>query len=120
MNRAVEEVGRIFGDVGLGQFHLNLARPVERGDYLAVEDELHGRVLCQLDDLKRKSDFDLEKAGAVGGTDETAIHENLLGVARIIGYRDGQGLVKIPTLPFRPGAHVFRAEVPLIAEVLGL
>ncbi len=120
MNRAVEEVGRIFGDVGLGQFHLNLARPVERGDYLAVEDEIHGKVLCQLDDLKRKSDFDLERAGAPAVLEEAAIHENLLGVARIIGYRDGQGLVKIPTLPFRPGAHVYRAEDPLIAEVLGL
>ena len=120
MNRGVEEVGRIFGDVGLGQFQLNLTQPVERGDYLAVEDEIHGKVLCQLDDLKRKSDFDLERAGAVGPADETAIHENLLGVARIIGYRDGQGLVKLPTIPFRPGAHVFRAEEPLIAEVLGL
>jgi len=120
MNRAVEEVGRIFGDVGLGQFQLNLAQPVERGDYLAVEDELHGKVLCQLDDLRRKSDFDLERAGSLGPREETAIHENLLGIARIIGYRDAQGIVKLPTIPFRPGAHVFRAEEPLIAEVLGL
>jgi uncharacterized protein len=120
MNRAVEEVGRIFGDVGLGQFQLNLAQPVERGDYLTVEDELHGKVLCQLDDLRRKSDFDLERAGSLGPREETAIHENLLGIARIIGYRDPQGIVKLPTIPFRPGAHVFRAEEPLIAEVLGL
>ncbi len=120
MKPLVEEVGRIFGDVGLGQFQLNLARPVERGDYLAVEDELHGKVLCQLDDLRRKSDFDLERAGAAATAVETPIHENLLGIARIIGYRDGQGLVKLPTIPFRPGAHVYRAEEPLIAEVLGL
>ena len=120
MNRTVEQVGRIFGDVGLGQFQLSLSHPIERGDYLAVEDELHGRVLCQLDDLRRKSDFDLERAGSLGPKDEAAIHENLLGTARIIGFRDGQGLVKIPTIPFRPGAHVFRAEEPLIAEVLGL
>jgi uncharacterized protein len=120
MNRAVDEVGRIFGDVGLGQFQMSLTRPVERGDYLAVEDEIHGRVLCQLDDLKRKSDFDLERAGSLGPREEAAIHENLLGTARIIGYRDGQGLVKLPTIPFRPGAHVYRAEEPLIAEVLGL
>jgi Helicase HerA, central domain len=120
MNRAVDEVGRIFGDVGLGQFHLSLSQPVERGDYLAVEDELHGKVLCQLDDLKRKSDLGLEAAGHLKPTEEMAIHENLLGVARIIGYRDAQGLVKIPTIPFRPGAHVYRAEEPLIAEVLGL
>ena len=120
MNRAVEEIGRIFGDVGLGQFQLSLSRPVERGDYLAVDDELHGPVLCQLDDLKRKSDFDLERAGSLGPREEAAIHENLLGIARIIGYRDGQGLVKLPTIPFRPGAHVFRAEEPLIASVLGL
>jgi uncharacterized protein len=116
----VEAVGRIFGDVGLGQFQLSLSQAVERGDYLTVEDELHGKVLCQLDDLKRKSDLDLEHAGDLGPTEETAIHENLLGVARIIGYRDGQGIVKIPTIPFRPGAHVYRAEEPLIAEVLGL
>ncbi len=120
MNRPVEEVGRIFGDVGLGGFQLSLSRPVERGDYLAVEDKLHGRILCQLDDLRRKSDLDLQHAGALGPTDEVPVHEDLLGQARIIGYRDGQGLVKVPTIPFRPGAHVFRAEEPLIADVLGL
>ncbi len=120
MNRAMDEVGRIFGDVGLGQFQISLTQPIERGDYLTVEDELHGRVLCQLDDLRRKSDLDLARADQLGRGGDTPIHENLLGLARIIGYRDGQGLVKIPTIPFRPGARVFRAEEPLIAEVLGL
>jgi uncharacterized protein len=116
----VEEVGRIFGDVGLGLFQLSLTRPVERGDYLTVEDEVHGRVLCQLDDLKRKSDLDLEHAGALGPSEEASIHQNLLGTARIVGYRDTSGIVKCPTIPFRPGARVYRAEEPLIAEVLGL
>jgi DNA helicase HerA-like ATPase len=116
----MDEVGRIFGDVGLGQFHLRLSEPVERGDYLTVEDELHGRVLCQLDDLQRKSDLDLERVSEMGNGSETPIHENLLGLARIIGYRDGQGLVKIPTIPFRSGAKVFRADEPLIGDVLGL
>ncbi|HYB77654.1 MAG TPA: ATP-binding protein [Thermoplasmata archaeon] len=120
MIRPVDEVGRIFGDVGLGQFHISLSQPVERGDYLAVEDELHGKVLCQLDDLKRKSDLGLEAAGALLPTDETPVHENLLGLVRIIGYRDARGIVKIPTIPFRPGSHVYRADEPLIAEVLGL
>jgi DNA helicase HerA-like ATPase len=116
----VEEVGRIFGDVGLGRFQLSLSRPVERGDYLSVPDEDHGYVLCQLDDLQRKSDLDLEQAGALTPADETHVHESLLGHAIIIGYRDTQGVVKIPTIPFRPGAHVFRAEETLIARVLGL
>jgi uncharacterized protein len=116
----VEEVGRIFGDVGLGVFQLSLSHPVERGDYLTVVDEVHGKVLCQLDDLKRKSDLDLEHAGAMQPSDETAVHESLLGAARIVGYRDAQGLVKVPSIPFRPGAHVYLAEEPLIADVLGL
>jgi uncharacterized protein len=120
MKRAVEEVGRIYGDVGLGQFHFSLTVPVERGDYLTVVDELHGKVLCQLDDLKRKSDLDLEHAGALQPTEEAQLHESMLGVAQIVGYRDPQGIVKLPTIPFRPGAHVYRAEEPLIAEVLGL
>ncbi|MGD0718032.1 MAG: ATP-binding protein [Thermoplasmata archaeon] len=116
----MEEVGRIFGDVGLGHFQLSLIHPVERGDYLCVEDELHGDVLCQLDDLLRKSDLDIERARTLVAADEASIRENLLGIARIVGYRDAQGLVKIPTIPFRPGAHVYRAEDPLIAKVLGL
>ncbi|HEY6238478.1 MAG TPA: ATP-binding protein [Thermoplasmata archaeon] len=116
----MEEVGRIYGDVGLGEFHLALTRPVERGDYLCVEDDAHGRILCQLDDLKRKSDLDLERADELGHGTATTIHENLLGFVRIIGYRDGGGLVKLPTAPFRPGARVYLAEDPLIAEVLGL
>jgi len=116
----VEEVGRIFGDVGLGQFHLILVHPVERGDYLTVDDEMHGHVLCQLDDLKRKSDLEFERAGELGPSDEASVHQSLLGVARIVGYRDDQGVVKCPTVPFRPGARVYRAEESLIAEVLGL
>jgi uncharacterized protein len=116
----VDSVGRIYGDVGLGQFQLTLSQPVERGDYLTVTDELHGPVLCQLDDLRRKSDLDLERADQLSHGAVTPIHESLLGIARIIGFRDGQGLVKVPTMPFRPGAEVYRAEEPLIAEVLGL
>jgi len=116
----VEEVGRIFGDVGLGQFQLSLTLPVERGDYLTVDDELHGPVLCQLDDLHRKSDLSLDRARQLIPSQEATVQETLLGTARIIGYRDGQGLVKLPTIPFRSGAHVFRAEEPLIASVLGL
>ena len=120
LDGAVDEVGRIFGDVGLGQFQITLTRPVERGDYLCVEDEVHGRVLCQLDDLRRKSDLDLARADELVKGADTPIHENLLGVARIIGFRDTSGVVKLPTIPFRPGAHVFLAEDPLIADVLGL
>lgn len=116
----MDSVGRIYGDVGLGQFQLTLSQPVERGDYLDVKDENHGDVLCQLDDLRRKSDLDLERADQLSHGAETPIHESLLGLARIIGYRDGNGLVKVPTMPFRPGAEVYRAEEPLIADVLGL
>jgi DNA helicase HerA-like ATPase len=116
----VDEVGRIFGDVGLGHFQISLSHPVERGDYLTVEDELHGPVLCQLDDLRRKSDLDLERADALVRGADTPIHENLIGIARIIGFRENGGAVRVPTIPFRPGAKVYRAEEGLIAEVLGL
>ena len=116
----MDEVGRIFGDVGLGQFHLSLQHPIERGDYLSVADELHGEVLCQLDDLRRTSDLDLERTDELVHGSETPIRENLIGLARIIGYRESGGPVKLPTIPFRSGAKVFRAEDTLIGQVLGL
>ncbi len=116
----MEEVGRIFGDVGLGQFHLSFQHAVERGDYLSVQDELHGDVLCQLDDLRRTSDLSLVRTDQLVQGSDTPIHENLIGLARVIGYRDPQGIVRLPTIPFRPGAKVFRAEESLIGDVLGL
>ncbi len=73
-----------------------------------------------MDDLKRTSDFDVDRAGTLDARDDSAIHQNLLGIARVVGYRDAQGIVKCPTIPFRPGALVYRAEEPLIADVLGL
>jgi DNA helicase HerA-like ATPase len=116
----MEEVGRIFGDVGLGIFHLSFLKPVERGDYLSVPDDLHGDILCQLDDLHRTSDLSLARTDDIFHGTETPIHENLVGRVRVIGYRDPNGIVKLPTIPFRSGAKVYLAEEKLIAGVLGL
>jgi DNA helicase HerA-like ATPase len=114
-----EEVGRIYGDVGLGEFRLTLANPLERGEYLSVRDE-HGRmVLCQLDDVQRQSDLSVERATQLVHGASVDVSEAYNGRARVLGYREG-GLVRVPQIPFAPGASVLRAEEPLIAEVLGL
>ncbi len=114
-----EEVGRIFGDVGLGTFRLTLARPLERGEYLAVVDESKRAVLCQLDDVERRSDLNLEKANRLAHGDAVPVEETFFGRSVILGYREGP-IVRVPQIPFRPGSPVYRADEPLIAQVLGL
>jgi DNA helicase HerA-like ATPase len=117
---ALEEVGRIYGDVGVGQFKVALTTPVERGEYLSVEDDTHHRVLCQISQLERKSDATAER------TLETIAHgspynlaDALFGKANVVGFREN-GIVAVPQLPFKPGTTVFRADESLIADVMGL
>jgi hypothetical protein len=115
-----DEVGRIYGDVGVGEFKLALAHPMERGEYLAVEDDNHRRVLCQLSQLERKSDFGADKAlAAISNGDTSQLPDMLFGRAKVIGFREN-GIVAVPQVPFRPASSVFRADESLIADVMGL
>lgn len=116
---APSEVGRIYGDVGLGHFRLSLTYPLERGEYVAVQDEARRHVLCQIDDVERRSDLSLERADQLAHGAAIPVSDQLFAKARILGFREG-GLVRIPQIPFRPGAPVLRAQEALIAEVLGL
>jgi hypothetical protein len=132
-----EEVGKIYGDVSVGVFKVSLSSPVERGEYLAVEDDAHHTVLCQVSQLERKSELSAERTlgtrgngnhpnGTNGaeGTDPTngtpvKPIDTLFGKANVVGYREN-GVVAVPQLPFRPGTGVHRADDSLIAEVMGL
>ncbi|MDE1820720.1 MAG: ATP-binding protein [Euryarchaeota archaeon] len=119
MALTIEEVGRIYGDVGLGAFRLTMSHPMERGEYLEVLDESKRAVLCQLDDVERRSDLNLEKANRLARGDAVPVEETLFGKSVIVGYREGP-IVKVPQIPFRPGSPVYRADEGLIAQVLGL
>jgi hypothetical protein len=115
-----EEVGKIYGDVGVGEFKLALAHAMERGEYLAVEDDNHHNVLCQLSQLERKSDFGAEKAiAAIANGGAGDVPTTLFGKAKVIGFREN-GIVDVPQVPFRPASPVYKAKEPLIAEVMGL
>jgi uncharacterized protein len=114
-----EEIGRIYGDVGLGAFRMTLGHPLERGEYLAVLDEAKRAVLCQLDDVERRSDLNLERASKLALGDTVPVEETLYGRSVILGYREGP-IVRVPQIPFRPGSPVYRADEALIAQVLGL
>ncbi len=116
---APTEVGRIYGDVGLGEFRVSLAAPLERGEYLSVEDETRRPVLCQLDDVERRSDLNMERASQLARGAAIPVSESFFGKVRVVGYREGS-VVKVPQIPFRPGSSVHRASEELIAEVLGI
>lgn len=119
---AASEVGKIYGDVNVGVFKVALTDPVERGEYLEVEDEAHHNVLCQLSQLERRSDQSAEKTLVIvtnGNDAHMNVADALFGKANVVGFREN-GVVAVPQLPFRPGTGVHRADEDLIADVMGL
>lgn len=113
---APEVVGTIYGNVGTSSFECRVSAHLERSEYVAVEHEDCGTVLCQVGSLVRKTDLSLERSA-----DPCAeIGETVSAHVEVVGYRDGRGLLLTPRTTFRAGARVLRADAELVQSVLGL
>lgn len=113
-----EEIGTIYGNVGTTSFNCRVTAHVERAEYVMVEHEDYGNVLCQVGNLIRKTDLSLEKSANI--TKDTVIDEMISANVDVIGYRDERGLLQSPRTTFSAGAQVKRATGGLIQKVLGL
>ncbi len=113
-------VGVPFGDVGTASLKFNISASVDKGEYVQISHPEIGWVLGQIDKVERKSDLSIEKARKLNRGEDVEIDETVEGKINVIGYRDDNGLLRVPGNPFRAGEPVYTAQEKLIREVLGL
>ena len=103
-------VGVVFGNVSTTEFRFAVSDPtLKRLDYVQVEHPTDGALVAQLTELVR---FDDARSLAES-------HE-LVGRARVVGFRDVRGILQAPRTPVPAGAEVARVDASLLAHVFGL
>ncbi|MFW6375972.1 MAG: ATP-binding protein [Thermoplasmatota archaeon] len=113
-------VGVTFGDVGTTELECNICSPVDKGEYVQMEHPTVGWVLGQIDSIERKTDVSIDKAIQITKGEEVDIEDTLVAKINVIGYRDENGLLKIPGSPFKAGENIYLADEKLIRDVMGL
>ena len=113
-----EKVGVIYGNVGTSNFDCRVCGHLERSEYVMVEHEDYGPVLCQVGNLIRKSNLSLEKTLRMNKDME--ITDIITAHIDVIGYRDERNLLLTPRTTFMAGSEVKRADSAFIRKVLGL
>ena len=115
---STEKVGVIYGNVGTSSFDCRVCAHLERSEYVMVEHEDYGPVLCQVGNLIRKSNLSLEKTLRM--SKDMEITDIITAHIDVIGYRDGRNLLLTPRTTFMAGSEVKRADSAFIKKVLGL
>ena len=113
-----EKVGTIYGNVGTNSFDCRVCAHLERSEYVMVDHEDYGMVLCQVGNLIRKSNLSLEKSLDI--PEGMEIRDVISAHIDVIGYRDERNLLLTPRTTFMAGSPVLRADPALIKKVLGL
>lgn len=104
-----EVVGFVYGEVKPTSFEILVENKqlAERGTYVKIHHEMYGWVLGQISFVRRFWD---DRKGV----------EKIIAKIRVIGFKDQQGLVRLPKTPFKPEERVFKAHQTLIRSILGL
>ena len=116
--KEAEKVGVIYGNVGTNSFDCRVCAHLERSEYVMVDHEDYGMVLCQVGTLIRKSNLTLSKSLDI--PEGTEIRDIITAHIDVIGYRDDRGLLLSPRTTFMAGSSVLRADPAFIKKVLGL
>ena len=112
------KVGTIYGNVGTNSFDCRVCAHLERSEYVMVNHEDYGYVLCQVGNLIRKTNLSLEKSLNI--PEGMEIRDVISAHIDVIGYRDDRGLLLTPRTTFMAGSDVVRADPAFIKKVLGL
>ncbi|MBN2518145.1 MAG: ATP-binding protein [Candidatus Altiarchaeota archaeon] len=104
-----EIIGFVYGEVRPTSFSILVENKklAERGTYVKIHHEMYGWVLGQISFVRRFWD---DKKGI----------EKIVADVRVIGYKDENGLIRLPKTPFKPEERVFKAHQTLIRRILGL
>ncbi len=116
-------VGIIFGEVGYGDFNFVVSEDgLQKGAYVKVKHETYGWVLAQVSTVRRYNEMYTLSSLTTPPNSKEIIEdsERIIANARVIGYVDERGLLKIPRIPFKPGGKVHKADSLLIKKSLGL
>ena len=116
--KEMEKVGTIYGNVGTNSFDCRVCAHLERSEYVMVDHEDYGPVLCQVGNLIRKSNLSLEKSLNV--PEGMEIRDVITAHIDVIGYRDERNLLLTPRTTFMAGSDVRRADSAFIKKILGL
>lgn len=111
-------VGIIYGTVETMKFDCRVCGHLERSEYVMVEHEDYGPVLCQVNSLVRKSNLSLEKSMKMNA--DTVIKDVVTAHIAVIGYRGDNGILMTPRTTLRAGSEVRLADKDLVKKVLGL
>lgn len=111
-------IGTIFGDVGTDTFRFSLTGKAERSDYVIATHPDCGPVLCQIDSIIRKTNYTLERS--IERDPENRIEEKVIATAKVIGYRDNNGLLNTPRTPFEADTDIRIPDTEFMRRVLGL
>ncbi len=114
-------VGMIFGEVGHGEFNFLVSSTagLERGDYIKVKHERYGWVLGQVKSIKRYNELYSLNA-LTGAAEPKEQDERIIARAKVIGYISGEGVLRVPRIPFKPGERVYLADAGIIQRSLRL
>ena len=118
LRKDTEKVGTIYGTVGTNSFDCRVCAHLERSEYVMVDHEDYGLVLCQVGNLIRKSNLSLEKSQHI--SEDLEIRDVITAHIDVIGYRDERGLLLSPRTTFKAGSDVLRADPKIVRKVLGL
>ena len=113
-----EKVGTIYGNVGTNSFDCRVSTHLERAEYVMVDHEDYGMILCQVGNLVRRSNLTLDKSLDI--TECMEIRDVITAHVDVIGYRDMRGLLLTPRTTFKAGSDVLRADPAFIKKILGL
>jgi len=104
-----EIVGYVYGEVKPTSCDMLVENKelAESGTYVKIHHEMYGWVLGQISFVRRSWD---DKKGI----------EKIIASIRVIGFKDAEGLVRLPKTPFKPEERVFKAHQTLVRTILGL
>jgi len=104
-----EIIGFVYGEVKPTSCEVLVENKqlAENGTYVKIHHEMYGWMLGQISFVRRSWD---DKRGI----------EKIIASVRVIGFKDQEGLVRLPKTPFKPEERVFKANQTLVKSILGL
>ncbi len=114
------QVGAVFGNVSTTEFRFAVSdATLKRLDYVQVDHPTDGALVAQVTEVTRETNLSFEDATR-RGYHEGPERDHLVGKARVIGFRDGRGILQAPRTPVPAGAEVRRVDAALLSHVFGL